>query len=120
MINLHERMLPTSAGVEPATSWSSVGRRIQLSHRGRQDFLVFLPYMGITAILFNDAEPYEQSVNNPSTEGPMWNPVKIGQVGLEKKTFTDFKVLYLYIAQEQGQITPRGQNFDPNKNILLL
>ena len=35
MINLHERMLPTS-GVEPATSWSPVGRRIQLSHRGRQ------------------------------------------------------------------------------------
>ena len=27
-------MLPTSAGVEPATSWSSVGWRIQLSHRG--------------------------------------------------------------------------------------
>ena len=27
MINLHERMLPTSAGVEPATSWSPVGRR---------------------------------------------------------------------------------------------
>ena len=35
MINLHERMLPTSVGVEPATSWSPVGRRIQLSHRGR-------------------------------------------------------------------------------------
>ena len=35
MINLYERMLPTSAGVEPATSWSPVGRRIQLSHRGR-------------------------------------------------------------------------------------
>ena len=29
-------MWPTSAGVEPATSWSPVGRRIQLSHRGRQ------------------------------------------------------------------------------------
>ena len=26
MINLHERMLPTSARVEPATSWSPVGR----------------------------------------------------------------------------------------------
>ena len=35
MINLHETMLPTSAGVEPATSWSPVGRRIQPSHRGR-------------------------------------------------------------------------------------
>ena len=26
MINLHERILPTPAGVEPATSWSPVGR----------------------------------------------------------------------------------------------
>ena len=31
-------MLPTSAGIEPATSWSPVGRRIQLSHRGRHEF----------------------------------------------------------------------------------
>ena len=35
MINLHERMLPTLAGVDPATSWSPVRQRIQLSHRGR-------------------------------------------------------------------------------------
>ena len=35
-------MLPTSAGVEPATSWSPVRRRIQLSHRGRhQNHLTF-------------------------------------------------------------------------------
>ena len=27
MINLHEGMLPSSAGVEPTTSWSPVGRR---------------------------------------------------------------------------------------------
>ena len=65
--------------------------------------------MGIAAILFNDAEPFEQSVNIPSTEGPMWNLVKIGQVVLEKKTHTGFKVLYLYIAQGQGQITTRGK-----------
>ena len=39
MINLHERMLPTSAGFEPATSWSPVGRGIQLSHRGRLKML---------------------------------------------------------------------------------
>ena len=47
MINLHERMLPTSAGVEPATSWSPVGRYIQLSHRGRQSKLEIAKiYMG--------------------------------------------------------------------------
>ena len=37
----------------------------------------------------------------------------IGQVVLEK-TFKDFMILYLYIAQKQGQITHRGQTFDPN------
>ena len=36
MINLHKRMLLTSAGVEPVTSWSPVRQRIQLSHRGRR------------------------------------------------------------------------------------
>ena len=45
MINLHERISPTSAGVEPATfqpaiSWSPVGRRIQLSHRGTNSGIV--------------------------------------------------------------------------------
>ena len=39
MINVHERMLPTLVGVEPATSWSPVRRRIQLSHRGRLQHL---------------------------------------------------------------------------------
>ena len=45
-------MLPTSAGVEPATSWSPVGRRIQLSHRGQQ---------------YNDLDPIytENSLNYP-------------------------------------------------------
>ena len=47
MINLHERMLPTSAGVEPATSWSPVGRRIQLSHRGRQLSII------LTSLIFH-------------------------------------------------------------------
>ena len=39
-INLHERMLPTSAGIEPATSWSPVRWRIQMSHRGRLFIIV--------------------------------------------------------------------------------
>ena len=70
--------------------------------------------MGTAAIFFKDAEPFEQNANTPPTEGPMWNLVKTGQVILEKKTFKYFMVLYLYIAQGQGQITPSGQNFDPN------
>ena len=49
IINLHERMLPTSAGVEPATSWSPVGRRIQLSHRGL--LYATLTVLGKTGVL---------------------------------------------------------------------
>ena len=69
--------------------------------------------MGMAAILFNGAEPFEEIFNNPLTEGPMWNLMKIGQV-VSEKMFKDFMILYLNIAQGQGQITPRGQNFDYN------
>ena len=61
--------------------------------------------MGMAVILFNGAEPFEHIVNILSTEGPMWNLVKIGQV-VSKKTFKDFSFLYMYIAQGQGQIPP--------------
>ena len=44
-----------------------------------EDFKFFLLYMGMAAILFSDAEQFEQSVNIPSTEGPMWYLVKIGR-----------------------------------------
>ena len=51
-----------------------------------------LPYIGMTAILFNDAEPFEQNVNIPSTEGPMWNLVKTQwNSELQKKTKTKKK-----------------------------
>ena len=34
--------------------------------------------MGTEAIFFNGAESFEQIDNTPSTEGPMWNLMKIG------------------------------------------
>ena len=34
--------------------------------------------MGMAAILFSGAEPFEQIVNISSTEGLMWNLVKTG------------------------------------------
>ena len=67
---------------------------------------MFLPYMGMAAILFSGAEPCEQIVNIPSTEGPMLNLKKISQAVSEKKMFKDFMILYLYIVQGQGQIPP--------------
>ena len=36
-----------------------------------EEFYVFLPYMGMSAILFNSAEPFDQIVNIPLTEGHM-------------------------------------------------
>ena len=40
--------------------------------------------------------------------------VKIAQVVSVKKTLKIYTILYMYIAQGQGQINPRGQNFDCN------
>ena len=42
---------------------------------------------------------------------PMWNLVKSAQAVSEKKTFKDSTILYMYIAQGQGQITPQGTKF---------
>ena len=55
--------------------------------------------MGMVDILFNDAEQFEQTDNTPSTESPVWNLVKIGQAVSEKKTFKDYDILYMCIAQ---------------------
>ena len=55
--------------------------------------------MGMAATLFSGAKPFEQIVNIPSTDGSMLNLVKIGQAVSEKKTFKDFMILYMYIAQ---------------------
>ena len=66
--------------------------------------------MSIAAILLNGTEPFEQIINILLTEGPMWtmwNLVKTVQTVPEMKTFKDFTILYMYIAQGQGQITPK-------------
>ena len=44
--------------------------------------------MGMAAVLFDGAEPFEQIGNILLTEGPMWNLVKIAQAVSEKKTFS--------------------------------
>ena len=65
----------------------------------------------MAAVLLNDAEPFEQIVNTLSTEGPVWNLVKNAHAVSEKETFKNYTILYMYIAQGQGQVIPRGQNF---------
>ena len=61
--------------------------------------------MGMTAVLLNGAEPFEQIDDIPSPEGPIWNLVKIGHAFSEKNTFDDYTILYMYIAQEQVIVT---------------
>ena len=39
---------------------------------------------------------------------------EIAQTVSEKNLFKNYTILYMDIAQGQGQITPRGQNFDYN------
>ena len=41
----------------------------------------------------------------------MWNLVEANQAILEKN-LKDYPILYIYIAQGQGHITPWGQYFD--------
>ena len=43
--------------------------------------------------------------------------VKIGQA-LSEKTFNDYIILYMYIAQGEGQVTLGGQNFDKILTII--
>ena len=72
--------------------------------------------MGMVDILFNDAELFEQ-IDTPLTESPVWNLVKIGQAVSEKKTFKDYDILYMYIAQGQGQITSGDKIFVVTKSV---
>ena len=43
--------------------------------------------------------------------------MKFGQAVSEKKTFKDFDILYMYIAQGQGQMTPRDKIFVVTRSI---
>ena len=45
------------------------------------------PSLGMADILFNGAEPFEQIVNTPLKQGPMWNLVKLGAAVSEKTKF---------------------------------
>ena len=61
-------------------------------------------------ILFSGAEPFKQIDNTPSTESPIRNLAKIGQA-VSEKTFKDYDVLYMYIAQGQELITLKDKLF---------
>ena len=70
--------------------------------------------MGMVTILFSGAEPVDQSINILRQKTPCEYQLKTGQAISEKKTFKDYLILYIYIAQGQGKITLSGHNFDYN------
>ena len=51
---------------------------------GEDEYSLLLCVLFYEAILFSDAELFEQIDNTLSTEGPMWNLVKIAQAVSEK------------------------------------
>ena len=53
--------------------------------------------MGTAAILFNGMESFEQIINTFSTEGPMWNLVKIGLAVSERHLKITQFYMYVYI-----------------------
>ena len=54
---------------------------------GEEDFLRFLPYMGMAAILVMWPKPFEQLFVPPIPGGYIWNLVTIGPVVSEEKSF---------------------------------
>ena len=59
----------------------------------------FLPYMGMTAILFNSKKTkqkkkktFEQIVSTTSTEGPVWNLVKTGKWFQRRRHLTIYEI----------------------------
>ena len=73
---------------------------------GEGGFEVFLPYMCMAAILFNSAKPFDQIVSTTSTEGHKWNLLKIGMQFQRRRHLKIYKILYMYKAYGQGQISP--------------
>ena len=62
--------------------------------------------MGIAAIFFSGAEPFEQIVDISIDRRPMWNMVKTVDA-FSEKTFKELMILYMYKALVQGQIIPK-------------
>ena len=72
---------------------------------------MFLPCMGMAAILFNGVEPFKQIFNTLSTESPMRNLVKGAQAISEKKTFKNNTILYMYYRRGARADNPQGTKF---------
>ena len=59
---------------------------------GEEDFLRFLPHMGMAAILVMWPEPFEQTFVPLSQVGSLWNLASIGPVVSEEKMFENVDI----------------------------
>ena len=68
-------MLPISAGVEPATSWSPVRRRIQLSNRDRYRYMIHLYCLAVQAGFYSDVVECRTLSPADRVRSPVWENV---------------------------------------------
>ena len=61
-----------------------------------EDFLRFLPYMGMAAILVMWPGPFEQTFVPPSQGGYIWNLASIGPVVSEEKMFENVDIQHTH------------------------
>ena len=65
-------------------------------------FFVFLPYVGMAAILFNHVNPFRYIVKTSFDRRPLVKSGENGQWVSGKKSFKDYTDLYMYIVPGQG------------------
>ena len=63
---------------------------------GEEDFLRFLPYIGMAAILVMWPGPFEQTFVPPSQGGSIWNLASIGPVVSEEKMFENVDIQHTH------------------------
>ena len=78
---------------------------------GEKDFKAFLPNMDMAVIFFQWRVTIQTNCQYPFDRRPIWNLVKTAKAVSEKKTFENYTIVYIYIAQEQGRITPGDKLF---------
>ena len=75
---------------------------------GEKDFLMFLPYMGMAAILLIRPVPFEQIFKQPLPGACIWNLIKIGPTVSEEKSFENVDKHLILMTVGRGH----WMNFD--------
>ena len=83
-----------------------------------EDFLRFLPYMGMAAILVMWPGPFEQAFVPLSQVGSIWNLALITPMGSEEKMFENADIhTYVYIRTTDAYLSTEPKGFGELKMI---